>query len=40
VKNLIKYINLKKQTQSRNAAELDLEGFIELVLQLGYLMGD
>lgn len=40
MKNLIKYINLKKQTQSRNAAELDLEGFIELVLQLGYLMGD
>ena len=40
VKNLIKYINLKKQTKGRNAAELDLEGFIELILQLGYLMGD
>jgi hypothetical protein len=40
IKNLIKYINLKKPTQSRNATELDLEGFIELILQIGYIMGD
>lgn len=38
VKKIIKMINLKQETNIKTYSELDLEGFIEFILQLGYFM--
>jgi hypothetical protein len=32
IKNMISYSNLKRANASRNSTEIDLEGFIELIL--------
>ena len=36
VKKMIKMINVKSETPSKNPHELDMSGFMELILQLGY----
>jgi hypothetical protein len=38
IKKIIKMINLKQETNIKTYSELDLEGFIEFILQLGYFM--
>ena len=41
IKNLINYSNLKNSAVSRpNTTEIDLEGFIELILQIAYIVSD
>lgn len=37
---MIKYTNLKRSNVARGATEIDLEGFIELILQIGYIISD
>lgn len=41
IKNLINYSNLKNSAVARpNTTEIDLEGFIELILQIAYIVSD
>ena len=38
MKKIVQLINLKQHHSSRSSSELDLEGFIEFILQLAYFM--
>jgi len=38
IKKIIKLINLKQESNLKTVSNLDVEGFIEFVLQLGYFM--
>lgn len=40
IKNLINYSNLKNSSTSGNLTEIDLEGFIELILQIAHIVSD
>ena len=38
IKKIIKLINLKQESNLKTVSNLDVEGFIEFILQLGYFM--
>ena len=38
IKRIVKLINLKQESNLSKVSNLDIEGFIEFMLQLGYFM--